>query len=447
MRAERGSTAGEHGVHRRVGPQLPGQQEVDEAQGHEHQKYQADQGIEPGHGHQADRGQCQGDGRHQRVARGAEAAWQIRFRPAQFEQAEHAHDVHHDGTEHRHGDHGGSEGHAAKVDQAIAVDGGDADQAAGDDRPMWRLKARQPGQGGRQVTGPGQGEELARVAENDPVETCHQAEQADPYQHVQPAGTVTHNGLHRLGQRVVDVRQAAPVPHAAGEEHHPHGQQHQGQDAADIGFGNGALGVLGFFGSHGRAFDGQEKPDGEGNGGEHPGNCRGAEGVGACPAVEGEVAEAEGWGHHAHEHQEFGHRQHADHQFKGGCQFHPENVQAHEYDVGANRGMFRIQGRELHVQVSADGQGDGGRGEDEFDQGGQPRDQAAFFTKGATAVGKRAAGVGNRCGQLGETEYKAGIHGRHHQRGHEKPQGSCHAPAIAPAEVLSGNHQSDCDAP
>ena len=145
---------------------------------------------------------------------------------------------------------------------------------------------------------------------------------------------------------------------------------------------------------------------------------RGTEGVGTGPAVQGEMAEAEGWGDHAHEHQQFGDGEHADHQLKGGGKFHPENVQAHEHDIGANSGVLGVECRELHVQVRTNGQGNRGRGEDEFDQGGQACNQATFLTKGATAVGKGASGVGNRSGQFGEAEDKAGVHRGDHQRGH-----------------------------
>ena len=242
------------------------------------------------------------------------------------------------------------------------------------------------------------------------MEACHQAEQANPYQHVQPAGAVAHHGFHRLGQWVVDVREGAPVTHPASEEHHAHGQDHQGEDAADVGLRNGALGVLGFFGGHGRAFDGEEEPDREGDGGKHTGNRRGTEGVGTGPAIEGKIAEAERRGDYAHEYQQFGDGQHADHQLKGGGKFHPEDIQAHEHDICTDGGVLGVECRELHVQVRANGQGNRGRGEDEFDQSGQAGNQAAFLTEGATAVGKGASGVGNRSGQFGEAEDKAGVH-------------------------------------
>ena len=108
---------------------------------------------------------------------------------------------------------------------------------------------------------------------------------------------------------------------------------------------------------------------------------------------------------------------------------------------------FGSRAGKLHVEVGADGQGDGRRGEDEFDQRRQPGDQSAFLAKGAAAVGKRTAGMGNRGGQLGEAEDEAGVHGGDHERGHQKTQRPGHAPAITPAEIFTGNHQPDRNAP
>ncbi|MNB99724.1 hypothetical protein D3C75_470230 [compost metagenome] len=247
------------------------------------------------------------------------------------------------------------------------------------------------------------------------METRHQAEQADPHQHVQPARAFADHGFHCLRQRVVDVRQGAPVTDTTGEEHHTHRQQHKGQNTADVSLGNRAFRVLGFFGGHGCAFDGEEEPDGKGDGREHPGNRRGAEHVGAGPAIKREVAEAECRGDHAHEHQQFSDRQHADHQFEGRRQFHAEDVEAHEYEVGTDCRVFRVQGGKLDIEVGADGQGNRRWGEDEFDQCRQPGDQTAFLAKGATTVGKGTASVRNGGGQFGEAENEAGVHGGDHE--------------------------------
>jgi hypothetical protein len=57
-----------------------------------------------------------------------------------------------------------------------------------------------------------------------------------------------------------------------------------------------------------------------------------------------EVAEAERRRDHTHEHQQFGNRQHTDHQFEGRREFHAEDVQAHEDDVRADRRVFRVEG-------------------------------------------------------------------------------------------------------
>ena len=279
------------------------------------------------------------------------------------------------------------------------------------------------------------------------MKTRHQAEQANPHQHVQPAGVFADHGFHGLGQRIVDVGQGAPVANATGKEHYAHCQQHQGQDAADVGLGNRALGVLGFFGGHGCALDGEEEPDGERDGGKHAGDGRGAEYIRTGPAIECEVAEAERRCDHPHEHQQLGNGQHADDQLKSRGQFHPEDVQPHEHDVGTHRRMLGIERRELHVKVSANRQGNGRWGEDEFDQRRQPGDQSAFFAEGPAAVGKRPTGVGNRGGQLGEAEDEAGVHGGDHEGSHQKPQRPGDAPAVTPAEILSGNHQPDRNAP
>ncbi|MCY1354055.1 hypothetical protein D9M69_404130 [compost metagenome] len=312
---------------------------------------------------------------------------------------------------------------------------------------MRGLEARQLGQAARQVAGAGQGEELPRVAEDDAVEAGHQAEQADPHQHVHPGGVVADHGFHRLGQRVVDSGKLAPVAHAAGHDHHADGEEHQGQDAGDVGTRNGAFRVLGFFRRHGRTLDGEEEPDGERDGGEDAGNGVAAELVGAGPAIDHEVAEAEARRHHAHEHQQLGHRQDGHHQLEGGGDADAEDVQGHEHEVGAHGGVPRVQLRILHVEVGADGHGDGRRGEDELDQGGDPGNQPALLAEGAAAVGEGAAGMGNGGGQFGEAEDEAGVHGCHQQRGDQEAEGAGGAPAIAPAEVLTGYHQAHGDAP
>ena len=109
--------------------------------------------------------------------------------------------------------------------------------------------------------------------------------------------------------------------------------------------------------------------------------------------------------------------------------------------------MFRVKGGELHVEISADGQGNGRRCKDELDQRRQAGDQSAFFAKGAATVGERAACVRDRRSQFGEAENEAGVHGRDHERGHQKAERSGYAPAVAPAKVLAGNHQPDRDPP
>ncbi len=150
---------------------------------------------------------------------------------------------------------------------------------------------------------------------------------------------------------------------------------------------------------------------------------------------------------HAHEHQQLGDGQYADDQFEGCGQFHAEDVEAHEHDVRADGGVFRVERRELHVQVGADGQCDGRRGEDEFDQRRESGDQTAFFAKGPAAISERSAGVGNGGGQFSEAEDEAGVHGRDHERCHQKAQRAGDTPAVAPTEIFAGYHQADGDAP
>ncbi|MNV33248.1 hypothetical protein D3C71_1246090 [compost metagenome] len=168
-----------------------------------------------------------------------------------------------------------------QVDQAIAVDRRDADHAAGQDCPVRRLEARELSQAARQVAGAGQGEELPRITEDDPVETRYEAEQADPHQHVHPGRIIANHGFHRLRQRIVDIRQLTPVADTTRHDHHADGQEHQGQNAAYVGAGNCAFRILGFFGCHGCAFNGEKKPDREGNGRENAGNRGRREFVGA----------------------------------------------------------------------------------------------------------------------------------------------------------------------
>lgn len=50
-------------------------------------------------------------------------------------------------------------------------------------------------------------------------------------------------------------------------------------------------------------------------------------------------------------------------------------------------------------------------------------------------------------GQLGKTEDKTAVHGRHHQGGDQETERPRHAPAVAPAKIFPGNHQPDGNAP
>jgi hypothetical protein len=149
----------------------------------------------------------------------------------------------------------------------------------------------------------------------------------------------------------------------------------------------------------------------------------------------------------AHEHQQFKHGQHSDHQFERGGNVHPDDVQGHEHEVGAHGRYPGIQVRVLHIQIGTDGHGDGRRRENEFDQRGHSGDHPAGHAEGSQTVGEGTACVGDRRGQLGEAEDEAGVHHGHHQRGHQKAQGSGRSPAVAPAEILTGDHQAYRNAP
>ncbi|MCY1437467.1 hypothetical protein D9M71_536300 [compost metagenome] len=109
--------------------------------------------------------------------------------------------------------------------------------------------------------------------------------------------------------------------------------------------------------------------------------------------------------------------------------------------------MPRVQLRVLHVEVGADGHGDGRRGEDELDERGHPGDHRAVLAEGTQAVGERPAGVGDGCGQFGVAEDEAGIHHRHQQRGDEEAEGAGGGPAVTPAEVFAGYHQAHGEPP
>ncbi|VGP59435.1 hypothetical protein SB00610_02849 [Klebsiella quasipneumoniae subsp. similipneumoniae] len=303
------------------------------------------------------------------------------------------------------------------------------------------------GQTGGQIAGAGEGVDLPRVAHNDAVEGGDEAKQPQPHQHMQPAAAVAHDRLHRLGQRIVNIGQRAPVADAAGEDHHPNRQHRQRQNAAAQGAGNGALRIFGLFGGHGSPLNGEEEPDSERNGGEHPRQRQAAKAFRARPAVSGEMAPGEAGGDYAHKHQQLEDGQQGDDQLEGGGDADAEDIERHKDHVGAAGDPFRIQRRKLHVEVGADGHGDGRRGEDEFNQSGKTGDKAAGGPEGAVGIGERAASVRDGGGQLGKAENKGAVHGGDREGDDHKPHRARLRPAVAPAEVLPGYHQSDGDPP
>nr|GEU28151.1 hypothetical protein [Tanacetum cinerariifolium] len=411
-------------------------------------KHAEDQRVVINHGHQADYGACQGDGGKHGIARRTERPHHVRLAAPQLEQAEHADDVHGDRPEHGHGDDAGGERHAAHLDQLVAEDGGNAHHAAGNNRPVRRVEARMHlGQERRQVGLARQRIDLPRVAEDDAVERRDQPEQPEEDQHVQPAAVLSDHGFHGLRQRVVDVGQPGPVAGAARKHHHAHRQQHQRDDAADVGNGNRALRVFRFLGSHGHALDGQEKPDGKRDRCKNAGHGSQAEVVLPGPAAFGEVGDGKTGRHHAHEYQQLENCQQRHQQLERGGHLHAHDIERHEHDVGGHGRQLGVDLGKLHVEIGADGQRNGGRRKHELDQGGGAGQVAAGGAKGAAAVGERPARIGNRGGQLGKAEDKGGVHQRDEQRGDRKTQGAGRGPAVTPAEIFAGDHQPHGDAP
>ncbi len=118
------------------------------------------------------------------------------------------------------------------------------------------------------------------------------------------------------GSLILDSARQSPTPPAKTIT--PDRQHRQRQNAAAQGARNGALRIFGLFGGHGSPLNGEEEPDGERNGGEHPRQRQAAEAFRACPAVSGEVAPGEAGRDHAHKHQQLEDGQQGDDQLKGG---------------------------------------------------------------------------------------------------------------------------------
>eukprot|EP01022_Parablepharisma_sp_SALTPOND_P004209 TRINITY_DN118_c0_g3_i1.p1 TRINITY_DN118_c0_g3~~TRINITY_DN118_c0_g3_i1.p1 ORF type:complete len:1090 (-),score=381.38 TRINITY_DN118_c0_g3_i1:1933-5202(-) len=431
-----------------LGTLSPGRQEPGVAQCQQGYEDAEDQRVVVDHRRHADQRAEQRKGREVRIQRRAERPLQAGFVTAQAEQRQHRQDVHQDRAEHRHGDDIGRQRLAADGDELVAVDGGDTHHAAGQDGAVRGLEAwMHAGEIGWQVAFAGQCKDLARVAQDDAVERRHQPEQPQPHQHVQPVAVAADDELHGLRQRIVDVGQLGPVTGTTGKEHHADGQHHQGQDAGDVGDGDGAPRILGLFGGHRHALDGEEEPDRERDGGKHSRHRCHAETVAARPAALGEVGQREARRHHAHEDQQFEDRQERHEELEGGSDLHAHDVERHEDQIGAQRGQLGIERGELHIQIGADGQRNGRRREDELDQRGCPGEVTAHRPEGTLAVGKRTARMRDGSGQFSEAEDEGGVHGRNEQRRHRKAQRAGAGPAIAPAEVLSRDHQPDRDGP
>ncbi len=125
----------------------------------------------------------------------------------------------------------------------------------------------------------------------------------------------------------------------------------------------------------------------------------------------------------------------------------PIHVQPDEDDIGAQREPFRVDPRELHVEIGADRKSDRGRRKNEFHQGGEAGNEAAVRPKGAARVGEGAAGMRNGGRSSVKLKIKVVYIGRNQHRGNQKAECAGGGPAVAPPEILARDDQSDRDAP
>ena len=107
---------------------------------------------------------------------------------------------------------GTSESDTIARGSARVVEGSDSDDPSCNDGPMRRAPAGvKSSQETGQKTRAREREDLAGVAENDPVEGCDQSEKTDPNEQVQPAALRTDHCFHRwLGHPWALCRSAAP---------------------------------------------------------------------------------------------------------------------------------------------------------------------------------------------------------------------------------------------
>src|SRR5271155_3522483 len=270
------------------------EQEVDKSCTEQREKHKRDEAVVVEHCPHAEHGTDKRECGKERVQGRFVAAVQVRLLAAQAEESQHAEDIHQDRAEDGHSNDVGGESLTAEGDELVAVDGGDADDTSGENCKPWRLEAWvHMSEKTREISGAGEREDLARVAEDDSMERRDQAEESEPDEHVQPAAARSDDDLHRLRQRVVDVGELCPVACRSGKEHDTEGQRYQGKDASNVGDRDGALWVFGFFGGHGNAFDREEEPYREWDRGEDSGNRMRTEVVLAGPSSLEKVGETE----------------------------------------------------------------------------------------------------------------------------------------------------------
>src|SRR6204780_4173592 len=167
----------------------------------------------------------------------------------------------------------------------------------------------------------------------------------------------------------------------------------------------------------------------------------------AGPAVRRKVRPGEAARDDAHEYQELANRKKGNDQLKGRGNRNACDVQGRKNDICAYRGAAGIERRELDIEVGADRKPNRGWRKRELDQRREACDVAAHLPKGAVAVREWATGVGNSGSQFREAEYESRVHDRNEDGRDQKAEGAGKRPAVTPAEVLSGNDQSDRDAP
>ena len=97
--------------------------------------------------------------------------------------------------------------------------------------------------------------------------------------------------------------------------------------------------------------------------------------------------------------------------FKSCGDLHTDDVQRHEDEVRTQRCVFWRQRWELHVEIGPDGERDGRRREDKFNQRSRAGEVASNRAEGGAGVGEGSACMRDGAGQFGKTEDERRIHG------------------------------------